>query len=67
VLAEVETDASIIGYGAARVGPEAAICIERFVGPYFLGQDPTRVERLAAVLRDAEILGPPMYFMEIPL
>ena len=35
--------------------------------PYFLGQDPTRVERLAAVLRDAEILGPPMYFMEIPL
>ena len=28
---------------------------------------PTRVERLAAVLRDAEILGPPMYFMELPL
>jgi len=67
VLVEVETDAGITGYGAAHAGPEAAICIERFVGPYFLGQDPTRVERLAAVLRDAEILGPPMYFMEIPL
>ena len=67
VLVEVDTDAGITGYGAAHAGPEAAICIERFVAPYFLGQDPTRVECLAAVLRDAEILGPPMYFMEIPL
>ena len=57
VLVEVDTDAGITGYGAAHAGPEAAICIERFVAPYFLGQDPTRVERLAAVLRDAEILG----------
>jgi D-galactarolactone cycloisomerase len=67
VLVEVDTDAGITGYGAAHAGPEAAICIERFVAPYFLGQDPMRVERLAAVLRDAEILGPPMYFMELPL
>lgn len=67
VLVEVETDAGITGYGAAHAGPEAAICIERFIAPYFLGQDPTRVECLAAVLRDAEILGPPIYFMEIPM
>ena len=55
------------GTAPRTLGLEAAICIERFVAPYFLGQDPTRVERLAAVLRDAEILGPPMYFMEVPL
>jgi len=67
VLVEVETDAGITGLGTAHAGPEAAICIERFVAPYFIGQDPTRIELLAAVLRDAEILGPPMYFMEIPL
>jgi L-alanine-DL-glutamate epimerase-like enolase superfamily enzyme len=67
VLVEVETDAGITGLGAAHAGPEAAICIERFVAPHFLGHNPMRVERLAAVLRDAEILGPPMYFMEVPL
>ena len=67
VLVEVETDAGITGLGAAHAGPEAAICIERFIAPYFIGQDPTCVEALAAVLRDAEILGPPMYFMELPL
>jgi L-alanine-DL-glutamate epimerase-like enolase superfamily enzyme len=67
VLVEVETDAGITGLGTAHAGPEAAICIERFVAPYFIGQDPTRIEFLTVVLRDAEILGPPMYFMEIPL
>ena len=67
VLVEVETDAGITGLGTAHAGAEAAICIERVVAPYFIGQDPTRIELLTAVLRDAEILGPPMYFMEIPL
>jgi L-alanine-DL-glutamate epimerase-like enolase superfamily enzyme len=67
VLVAVETDAGVVGHTAAHAGAEAAICLERFVAPYFVGQDPRRVERLAAVLRDAEILGPPMYFMEIAL
>lgn len=67
VLVEVETDTGITGLSAAHAGAEAAICIERFVAPYLIGQDPTRIEVLTAILRDAEILGPPMYFMEIPL
>jgi L-alanine-DL-glutamate epimerase-like enolase superfamily enzyme len=67
VIVAVETDAGITGIGAAHAGLEAAICIERFVAPYFIGQDPTRIELLTSILRDAEILGPPMYFMEIPL
>ena len=67
VLIEVETDAGITGVGAAHAGLEAAVCIERFVAPYFIGQDPTRIELLAGILRDAEILGPPLYCMEIPL
>src|SRR5919204_2953983 len=66
-LVEVETDEGITGIGAADAGAEAAIAIDRFVTPAFLGQDPTRVERLTDVLRDAEILGPPVYCMEIPL
>jgi D-galactarolactone cycloisomerase len=67
VVVEVETDAGITGVGAAHAGAEAAITIERFVAPYLIGEDPTRVELLTGILRDAEILGPPMYFMEIPL
>lgn len=67
VLVEVETDEGITGYGAAHAGVEAAIAIERFVAPYFLGRDPTETEQLAAVIRDAEILGAPVYCMEIPL
>jgi D-galactarolactone cycloisomerase len=67
VLLEIETDDGIIGHGAAHAGVEAAIAIERFVAPYFLGRDPTQIERLTSVLRDAEILGPPVYAMEIPL
>ena len=35
--------------------------------PISSGRDPTQVERLTAVLRDSEILGPPVYCMEIPL
>ncbi len=67
VLVSVETDAGITGYTAAHAGMEAAIAVERFVSPYLIGQDPTAIERLTAILRDAEILGPPAYFMEIAL
>jgi L-alanine-DL-glutamate epimerase-like enolase superfamily enzyme len=67
VLIEVTTDEGLVGIGAAHAGLEAAIAIERFVAPYFLDQDPTQVERLVAVLRDAEILGAPVYCMEMPL
>jgi L-alanine-DL-glutamate epimerase-like enolase superfamily enzyme len=67
VLIEVETDEGLTGVGAAHAGLEAAITIERFVAPYFIGQDPTYIERLVPVLRDAEILGAPAYCMEMPL
>jgi D-galactarolactone cycloisomerase len=66
-LVEVETDEGITGIGAADAGAEAAIAIDRFVTPSFVGQDPTRVERLTEVLREAEVLAPPLYCMEIPL
>src|SRR5262245_64751480 len=46
VVIEVETDAGITGLGAAHAGGEAAIAIERFVSPYLIGQDPTRIEVL---------------------
>jgi len=67
VLIEVVTDDGVKGIGAAHAGLEAAITIERFVAPYFLGQDPSNVERLVPVLRDTEILGAPVYCMEMPL
>jgi len=67
VLIEVETDEGITGIGAAHAGPEAIVAIDRFVKPYLIGEDPLAVERLTGVLRDAEILGPPVYCMEIPL
>ncbi len=67
VLVEVDTDEGITGLGAAHAGAEAVVAVERFVRPYLLGQDPMAVEVLTAILRDAEILGPPVYFMEIPL
>jgi L-alanine-DL-glutamate epimerase-like enolase superfamily enzyme len=67
VLIELETDEGITGIGAAHAGPEAIVAIDRFVKPYLIGEDPLAVERLTAVLRDAEILGPPVYCMEIPL
>jgi L-alanine-DL-glutamate epimerase-like enolase superfamily enzyme len=67
VLVEIETDEGILGLGASHAGMEAIVAVERFVRPFWLGQDPLAVERLTGVLRDAEILGPPVYFMEIPL
>ncbi len=67
VLVEIETDAGITGITAAHAGLEAAVCVERFVTPYLLGRDPTAVEALTVVLRDCEILAPPLYFIEIAL
>ncbi len=67
VVFEVGTDAGLIGIGAAHGGLEAAIAVDRFVTPSLLGQDPTLVERISPVLHDAEILGPPVYCMEVPL
>src|SRR5438552_16908854 len=67
VLIDVVTDDGVKGIGAAHAGLEAAITIERFVAPYFLGQDPSNVERLVPVLRDTEIMGAPVYCMEMPL
>jgi len=67
VVIEVRTDDGITGVGAAHAGVEAAVAIERFVAPYFIGQDPTHVERLVPVLRDSEILGAPVYCMEMTL
>ncbi len=67
VLIEVETDEGLTGVAAAHAGLEAAMTIERFVAPYFIGQDPMYVERLVPVLRDTEILGAPVYCMEMPL
>ena len=56
-----------MGIGAAGGGLETALAVDRFVTPHFLGEDPADVERLAAVVRDAEIMAPPLYCMEIPL
>jgi L-alanine-DL-glutamate epimerase-like enolase superfamily enzyme len=67
VLVSLETDAGITGHTAAHAGLEAAVTVERFVAPYLIGQDPMRIERLTGILRDAEILGPPSYFMEVAL
>lgn len=67
VLFEVGTDDGLVGLGAAHGGPEAQVAIDRFLTPHLLGQDPTRIERLAGTIRDAEILGPPPYCMEVPL
>jgi D-galactarolactone cycloisomerase len=67
VLVSIETDAGITGCTAAHAGLEAAVTVDRFIAPYFIGEDPARIERLTTVLRDAEILGPPSYFMEIAL
>jgi len=67
VLVEVTTDDGITGIAAAHGGLESAITIERFVAPYFIGQDPLFIERLVPVLRDTEILGAPVYCMEMAL
>ena len=67
VLFEVGTDGGLVGIGAVNGGLETAFAVDRFVTPHFIGQDPADVERLAGILRDAEIMAPPLYCMEIPL
>ena len=67
VLVELQTDDGLLGVSAAHAGVETAIAIDRFVAPFYLGADPRSAEQLAAVQRDAEILGPPVYCMEIAL
>jgi L-alanine-DL-glutamate epimerase-like enolase superfamily enzyme len=64
---EVETSGGITGITAAEAGPEAAVSIDRFVTPHLVGTDPTRPEQFISVLRDAEILGSPVYCIEIAL
>jgi len=66
-IVEVETAGGVTGITAAEAGPEAAISIERFVTPHLLGQDAAAPERLAGVLRDAEVLGSPVYCIETAL
>jgi D-galactarolactone cycloisomerase len=66
-LIEVETDEGVTGYSAADGGEEIAIAIDRLVAPAFIGRNPTQVEILTEVLRDASVVGPPVYCMEIPL
>lgn len=66
-LVEVETEAGITGVTAAEAGPEAAISIDRFVAPHLIGQDGAAPERLTHVLKDGEILGSPVYCIEIAL
>ena len=66
-LVEVETASGVVGVTAAEAGPEAAVSIERFVAPHLIGQDASRPERLVRILRDAEILGSPVYCVEIAL
>ncbi|MDQ6879632.1 MAG: mandelate racemase/muconate lactonizing enzyme family protein [Candidatus Dormibacteraeota bacterium] len=66
-LVEVETESGITGITAAEAGPEAAISIDRFVKPHLVGQDAAAPERLAKIFSDAEILGSPVYCVEIAL
>jgi D-galactarolactone cycloisomerase len=66
-LVEVETESGITGITAAEAGREAAISIDRFVKPHLIGQDAAAPERLARIFRDAEILGSPVYCVEIAL
>src|SRR5262245_15786205 len=61
VLYEVATDEGLVGIGAGHGGIESQVAIDRFIVPHLIGQDPTEIERHAAMLRDAEIMGPPPY------
>jgi L-alanine-DL-glutamate epimerase-like enolase superfamily enzyme len=66
-LVEVETECGITGITAAEAGPEAAISIDQFVKPHLLGKDAAAPERLTTIFSDAEILGSPVYCVEIAL
>ena len=66
-IVEVETSDGTVGRTAAEAGPEAAVSIDRFVTPNLIGQDAAAPERLTGILRDAEVLGSPVYCVEIAL
>lgn len=66
-LVEIETRVGVTGVTAAEAGIEAAVSIDRFVTPHLVGRDASRPEQFAALLRDAEILGSPVYCVEIAL
>ena len=66
-LVEIETESGITGLTAAEAGVEAAISIDRFVAPHLIGEDAAAPERLTGLLKDAEILGSPVYCIEIAL
>jgi D-galactarolactone cycloisomerase len=66
-LVEVHTEGDLVGITAAEARSETAIAIERFITPHLIGRDAAEPEQLTGVLRDAEILGPPVYCMEIAL
>jgi L-alanine-DL-glutamate epimerase-like enolase superfamily enzyme len=66
-LIEVHTDGGLVGVTAAEARSETAIAIDRFVTPHLIGRDAAAPEQLTAILKDAEILGPPVYCIEIAL
>src|SRR5438445_6745502 len=66
-LIEVHTDAGLVGITAAEARSETAVAIERFVAPYLIGRDGAAPEQLTAILKGAEIVGPPVYCREIAL
>ena len=66
-VVEVDTDEGVTGISAADAGIEAAVAIDRFVAPHLVGQNPMAVERLTGVLKDAEIMAPPVYCVELCL
>src|SRR6059058_3253516 len=66
-LIEVHTDGGLVGITAAEARSETAIAIDGFVAPHLIGRDAAAPEQLTAILKDAEILGPPVYCVEIAL
>src|SRR5438477_10569126 len=66
-LIEVQTDGGLVGVTAAEARSETAIAIDRFVTPHLIGRDAAVPEQLTRILQDAEILGPPVYCVEIAL
>lgn len=66
-VVEVETEGGITGVAGAEARSETAIAIDRFVTPHLIGRDAARPEQLTGILKDAEILGPPVYCVEIAL
>ena len=66
-LIEVHTSGGLVGVTAAEARSETAIAIDRFVTPHLIGRDAAAPEQLTGILKDAEILGPPVYCIEIAL